>query len=84
MTLQIQGEGFSVQLDYDEEQGLPLWHMLVTFERAIIAHVLEKFSGNKARTADHLQLNRTTLVEKAKKYGFPYKVKKEYDEDGSV
>lgn len=69
--MEIQGKGFKVTIEYDQASTLPLWDMLVLIEKTIIGLTLEKFGGSKARTADHLQLNRTTLVEKARKYGFP-------------
>lgn len=80
-SINVVGEGFSINLNYNEENGLPLWAMLVDLERAIIGKTLESYDGNKAKTADHLHLNRTTLVEKAKKYGFPTKTKRIYTEE---
>lgn len=72
MEIEQKGEGYTLTLK-SEGESLPLWQMLVNFEREIIGSVLTMFNGNKAKTADYLQLNRTTLVEKAKKYGFPSK-----------
>lgn len=83
-NVKVVGEGFNIDLNYNQENGLPLWAMLVELERAIIGQTLELFDGNKAKTADHLHLNRTTLVEKAKKYGFPTKSKRVYTEDADA
>ncbi len=70
MTFEVAGDGFSVNINYDEHQGLPLWNMLVDIERTILSQTLERFGQNKSQAAAHLHLNRTTLVEKARKYGF--------------
>lgn len=82
MTIKQNGEDYSITLEVGEEKGLPLWSALVNLEREIIGKTLEKFNGNKAKTADFLQLNRTTLVEKAKKYGFPSKKRPAPDYNG--
>jgi DNA-binding NtrC family response regulator len=49
--------------------------MLCDLERAVISDMLDSHDGVKAHAADHLCLNRTTLVMKARKYGFPLKGK---------
>lgn len=72
MIIEQNGEGFKIKLE-TEGESIPLWLMLVNLECEIIGQTLSMFNGNKAKTADFLQLNRTTLVEKAKKYGFPSK-----------
>ena len=82
MNIETSGDDYKVTLVYDSSKGLPLWNMLVELEIAIIRNALDTFGGSKAKAADHLKLNRTTLVEKAKKYGFPCKVKKVYNESG--
>lgn len=68
--MEIQGKGFKVTVEYDETQPLPLWQMLVDIERTILEYTLRRVGNVKARAAEHLMLNRTTLVEKLRKYGF--------------
>jgi len=85
MVVEQKGEGYKLNLETDGP-SIPLWLMLVNLEREVIGQTLEMFNGNKAKTADFLQLNRTTLVEKAKKYGFPSKKRpgSGYNEDTST
>ena len=50
---------------------ISLQDLLCDLEKEVIGKMLEECGGIKARAADRLRLNRTTLVEKARKYGFP-------------
>ncbi len=46
----------------------PLKNILAEFEGDIIAHVLRKYNGNVALAADKLQLGKTALYDKMKRY----------------
>jgi len=55
----------------DEEipdEGIELNKVLGQIEKNLIMQSLKKTSGNKKRAADLLNINRTTLIEKLKKY----------------
>ena len=56
-TLQIPGE------------GLDLAETVAFIERTLIKQAMDKSSNVKARAASLLKINRTTLVEKIKRYG---------------
>ena len=43
------------------------------FEQQVIGYLLKKHGGIKSHVACELIMNRTTLVEKCKRYGFPIK-----------
>lgn len=62
LTLTVMGPG---PISYDA--------LLEEFEKAVLDRTLGVYGGVKARAADFLRLNRTTLVEKARKHGFPLK-----------
>jgi DNA-binding protein Fis len=68
MVFEIQGQGFKATVE--TEHTVPLWEMLVEIERTILFQVLDEVKGVKARAAERLCLNRTTLIEKARKYGY--------------
>jgi two-component system response regulator AtoC len=50
------------------EDGLDLSETMALFEQALIKQALDKSSNVKARAASLLNINRTTLVEKIKRY----------------
>ncbi len=52
------------------EQGLDLKSYLVEMEKNLIQQALNATQGNVSQAAKLLKMNRTTLVEKIKKYGF--------------
>ncbi|WP_195267043.1 sigma 54-interacting transcriptional regulator [Eubacterium sp. 1001713B170207_170306_E7] len=54
--------------DSDTGDMLPLKDALEQTERSLIARCLVQTGGNKSKTSELLQLNRTTLYEKIKKY----------------
>ena len=60
-----------MSLECNEAEKIPLQDLLCDLEKSVLSQIIEKNHGIKARAADQLMLNRTTLVEKAKKYGFP-------------
>lgn len=64
-----------MSLEHNGSDPIPLQEMLCDLERAVISDMLDSHDGVKAHAADHLCLNRTTLVMKARKYGFPLKGK---------
>jgi len=51
------------------EEGLDMPGVIGEIERAMIAQAMAKTEGVKARAAALLGINRTTLVEKMKRYG---------------
>lgn len=51
-----------------EQEGLSLRKALETFEKRLIAHVLEQHHGHTANTAKVLEIPLTTLYRKIKKY----------------
>jgi len=51
------------------EEGLDLAEAIANIEQTLIKQALEKSSNVKARAASLLRINRTTLVEKIKRYG---------------
>jgi DNA-binding NtrC family response regulator len=74
MKITVEREGASMTLECDDSAvSFPLQDLLCDMERSIIDHLLGKFSGVKVRVSEFLELNRTTLVEKCRKYGFPLK-----------
>ena len=55
------------------EQGLDLKLHIEAIEQALITQALDQTAGVVARAADRLQIRRTTLVEKMRKYGIQRK-----------
>lgn len=53
------------------EHGLSLDSHLQHLERSLIEQALERSAGNRAEAARLLGLNRTTLVERLKRFGRP-------------
>ncbi|EGG99881.1 Flagellar regulatory protein FleQ [gamma proteobacterium IMCC2047] len=51
------------------EEGIDLKEYLSNLERDLIAKALEETDSVVARAAEKLQIRRTTLVEKIRKYG---------------
>jgi len=51
------------------EEGLDLADAIANIEQALIKQAMDKSSNVKARAASLLNINRTTLVEKIKRYG---------------
>ena len=51
------------------EEGLDLTQAIAHIERQLIQQAMDKSRGIKARAASLLNINRTTLVEKIKRYG---------------
>lgn len=51
------------------EEGLDLTETIAQIELALIRQAMDKSDNVKARAADLLNINRTTLVEKIKRYG---------------
>ncbi len=74
MLVEIRRSGCKMSLECQDGQKIPLQDLLCDLECAIIGKVLGLSGGIKAHTADKLMLNRTTLVEKSKKYGFPLRI----------
>ncbi|NLF32356.1 MAG: sigma-54-dependent Fis family transcriptional regulator [Planctomycetes bacterium] len=53
----------------NEDRPMSLAEALATPEREIIEAALKRNGGNRAATAEELQINRTTLYKKMRKYG---------------
>ncbi len=74
---------FDLQPDMDQEEsyvsflqkldGLPLKSMVAELERDIIVHNLSKNHGNVAKTSKSLELGKTALYDKMKRYGISAK-----------
>lgn len=64
---------FSVGNDLLPEGGINLKEYLENLERSLIEQALDQVDGVVARAADKLQVRRTTLVEKMRKYGIQRK-----------
>ncbi|WP_040662434.1 sigma 54-interacting transcriptional regulator [Neptuniibacter caesariensis] len=62
-----------VALDLLPDDGIDLKSHLETIEKALIEQALSRCEGVVARAADILQIRRTTLVEKMRKYGIQRK-----------
>jgi sigma-54 specific flagellar transcriptional regulator A len=60
---------FSGSESFDLENGLDLKSYLVQMEVSLIKQALSATQNNVSRAAKLLKMNRTTLVEKIKKYG---------------
>lgn len=71
MKIDVQRSGATMTLEFKFHEQIPMQDLLCDLERTIIGTFLTYHNGNKSHTAESLKLNRTTLVEKAKKYGFP-------------
>jgi len=65
-TLQNQSNGAVPGVHLTE--GASLTDMVDNYEKCLIEKALDKNKGNKKRTADFLQTNRSTLMSKLKKY----------------
>lgn len=55
----------------DDKTPFQLHALQEDMEHAILQAALTKHDGVKAKVAEHLMLNRTTVVEKCRKFGFP-------------
>lgn len=73
VRIQVKLSRAVLTLDYDEKVRIPFDDLLYDLEYKLIGSLLEENGGVKAKAADSLCLKRTTLVEKARKYGFPLK-----------
>lgn len=70
----IQGEAPVVSMEQAlPEEGLDLREHLANIERSLIEKALDEVDGVVARAAERLQVRRTTLVEKMRKYGISRK-----------
>jgi DNA-binding NtrC family response regulator len=73
MKLTVEREGARMTLECDDDIPFPLQDLLCDMEYAILESLLKKFKNVKVRVSEYLKLNRTTVVEKCRKYGFPLK-----------
>jgi DNA-binding NtrC family response regulator len=58
-------------LDLDKHPTVDLVDAIESLEKAITLDALARTQGNCAQAAKLLGVNRTTLVQRRKKYGFP-------------
>ncbi len=58
--------GIEIPLNGD---GLDLPRILLDLEKELIEKALDRFGGNKTRASEYLGINRTTLIEKLKRFG---------------
>lgn len=75
MKVTIIKDNSSLTLESDETQPIPMIAMIEDLEKEVITQVLAKHNGVKARAAPALKFNRTTLVERCRRYGFPLNIK---------
>jgi DNA-binding NtrC family response regulator len=73
MKIEVRRGSAKMSLECDDGVKIPFQDLQSDLERTTIGELLGRLDGIKARVAKTLMLNRTTLVEKAKKYGFPLK-----------
>ncbi len=73
VQIKVSKSNCSMILEYDGITPIPMQDLLCALEKETIGTLLTRHKGVKIRVAETLMLNRTTLVEKAKKYGFPLK-----------
>lgn len=77
ITVTVEREHAKITLEVSQDAPIQFHDLLCDLERAVIADFLARKNGIKSRVAAALRLNRTTLVEKARKYGFPIKTMEE-------
>jgi sigma-54 specific flagellar transcriptional regulator A len=73
MKVSVTRKDCTLTLEAPENVKIPLQDLLCDVERATMTEAMKRNGGIKARAADQLGLQRTTFVEKARKYGFPLK-----------
>ncbi len=75
-TLDINGGSQVLAID-DQLLNQPLKDLVAEFEKMIIANILEKTNGKVQEVSDKLQIGKTALYEKIKRYGIlPQQFKK--------
>ena len=71
MVIHVVVEGCTLELKSNERKVIPIYELFRELEKQLVGVALELSDNNKSRAAQMLMLNRTTLVEKCRKYGFP-------------
>ncbi len=74
MKIEVELDGNTMSMNFDPHHPVRLQDLLCKLEREILVQVIMMRGGVKARAAEALSLNRTTLVEKAKKYEIEIKL----------
>lgn len=52
-----------------DKENIDLHGLIYKFEKELLHAVIARSGGNKTKAAQYLGLNRTTLIEKCRKYG---------------
>jgi DNA-binding NtrC family response regulator len=71
LKIETKKDGAVMFVEFELKHGIPMQDLLCDLERLIVGTFLAYHNGNKSHTAKSLRLNRTTLLEKARKYGYP-------------
>jgi DNA-binding NtrC family response regulator len=75
MQLTVTRGNSTMTFESGDTKKVSLQDMLCDLEKAIIINALSEHGNVKARASDYLSLNRTTLVEKCRKYGLALNVR---------
>ena len=73
MKIQVISPDTVLTLDHVGPNPIALDDLMRELEKKTIGELLSRTGGIKSTVAKLLKMNRTTLVEKAKRYGFPLK-----------
>ena len=71
MVIHVVVDGCTLELKSNERKVIPIYELFRELEKNLVKAALELNANNKSKSAQLLCLNRTTLVEKCRKYGFP-------------
>lgn len=74
MNICIKRKNATVILSVYGRKSIDLPELISALEKAVIGKMLDRHNGTKAKVAENLSLKRTTLVEKARRYGFPIRM----------
>lgn len=75
LKIQVTSPDTVITLDHVGPNPIALDDLMHELEKKTIGELLAHTGGVKSTVAKLLKMNRTTLVEKAKRYGFPLKTK---------
>ena len=65
----VNGSGAEFRIENLLQKNFCLGSFLADIERSLVLHALEKAGRNRSRAAEILGINRTTLIEKIKRFG---------------
>lgn len=73
MEIKVSKGKSTLVLHTEDDSPVPYTDLVLSLEKATISALLLRFQGIKARVATYLSMNRTTLIEKSRRHGFPLK-----------